>query len=74
MEGESEREFWRQQQSEATAQGAHWVPHVMTVSLSDDGQLSVVEGETAEHKVWEISEHTCIIILPTSRMGVWCMS
>lgn len=76
VEGDSEREFWRGQQAEATAQGGHWVPHIMSISLSDDGQLSVVEGEISEEKVWElnVSVYTTDRMLSISRKGVLCMS
>ena len=45
MEGDLEREFWRQQQAQAAAQETSWVPHVMTVTLTPDGTLSVSEEE-----------------------------
>lgn len=37
-----EREFWRQQQAQAAGS---WVPHIMTVTLTSDGTLSVSEEE-----------------------------
>ena len=53
MEGDQEREFWRQQQSQAAEEGGSWVPHVMTMALTEDKKLSVLEGEedVAESKV-----------------------
>ena len=45
VEGDQEREFWRQQQGLAADQGGSWVPHVMTMALTEDNKLSVVEGE-----------------------------
>ena len=47
VEGEAEREFWREQQAQAAARGCCWVPHSMTMALCEDGSLSVVEGEEA---------------------------
>ena len=38
VEGEAEREFWRQQQSRA---GGSWIPHTLALSLSEDGQVTV---------------------------------
>ena len=47
VEGEVEREFWREQQAQAAARGCCWVPHSITMALCEDGSLSVVEGEEA---------------------------
>lgn len=56
-EGDLEREFWRQQQAQAAAQKGSWVPHVMTVTLTPDGTLSVSEEEVADCNV------SCMVIL-----------
>ena len=45
VEGDQERELWRQQQGLAADQGGSWVPHTMTMALTEDNKLSVVEGE-----------------------------
>ena len=48
VEGEGEREFWRQQQTKAAAKGGNWLPHTLTISLADSGRISVREGSEVE--------------------------
>jgi PAB-dependent poly(A)-specific ribonuclease subunit 2 len=60
VEGDQERELWRQQQGLAADQGGSWVPHTMTMALTEDNKLSVVEGEeqvteSKECAVYELS-------------------
>lgn len=59
VEGDLEREFWRRQQAQAAAQEGSWVSHVITVTLTSDGTLSVSEEEeeVADCKV------SCIVSL-----------
>ena len=51
MEGEPEREFWRQQQSMAAAEGRSWLPHTLAISLAEDGQVTVREGDELDTEV-----------------------
>jgi PAB-dependent poly(A)-specific ribonuclease subunit 2 len=56
VEGENEREFWRQQQTKAAAQGGSWVPHTLTISLAEGGRVSVREGpDEKDGVVYELS-------------------
>jgi PAB-dependent poly(A)-specific ribonuclease subunit 2 len=56
VEGDVEREFWREQQAKAVAEGGSSVPHTLAMSVAGDGQVSVEEGEEGEGQVvYELS-------------------
>lgn len=42
------REIWRREQAKAAANGISWVPHTISITCSEGGQLSVREREEKE--------------------------